>query len=73
MDRLLEISIDAIFKKIFKTQSLLFPKNARVAELADALDLGSSGKTMRVRVPPLAPDLTLKKANFLAFKKGLSS
>ncbi len=30
--------------------------NARVAELADALDLGSSGKIpMRVQVPPLAP------------------
>ena len=28
---------------------------ARVAELADALDLGSSGLTVGVRVPPLAP------------------
>ncbi len=29
---------------------------ARVAELADALDLGSSGFTVGVRIPPLAPD-----------------
>ena len=28
---------------------------ARVAELADALDLGSSGFTVGVQVPPLAP------------------
>ncbi len=28
---------------------------ARVAELADALDLGSSGFTVGVRIPPLAP------------------
>lgn len=30
-------------------------KGARVAELEDALDLGSSGKTVRVQIPPLAP------------------
>lgn len=28
---------------------------ARVAELADALDLGSSGITVGVQLPPLAP------------------
>ena len=31
------------------------PRCARVAELADALDLGSSGFTVGVRVPSLAP------------------
>ncbi len=34
------------------------PQCARVAELADALDLGSSGIPVGVRVPSLAPSKT---------------
>ena len=46
------ISILSTYMKTIPYTSLNI---ARVAELADALDLGSSGYTMRVRVPPLAP------------------
>jgi integrase len=35
--------------------SLCKVRDAKVAELADALDLGSSGFSVRVRIPPFAP------------------
>lgn len=39
------------------------PRCARVAELADALDLGSSGFTVGVRVPSLAPPNSSGRCN----------
>ena len=45
-------------KKPIRLKSLILINNlinARVAELADALDLGSSGIPVGVRVPSLAP------------------
>ena len=49
---------------------------ARVAELADALDLGSSGQPMGVQLPPLAPSRInphepyLTKGNDMTERKG---
>lgn len=45
-------------------------KHAEVAELADALDSGSSGtSTMRVQIPPSAPYMKVRrKADYRALR-----
>ena len=43
--------------KFMQVQVLLSAPNASMAELADALDLGSSGNTVQVQVLLLAPNV----------------
>jgi hypothetical protein len=49
---------------------------AKVAELVDALDLGSSAYGVGVRVPPFAPlipgRMTAKTSEFVVFQAGAS-
>ena len=45
---------DGALRRLRRTCYKHQPRVARVAELADALDLGSSGVPVGVRVPPLA-------------------
>lgn len=42
--------------------AMLFLFQARVAELVDALDLGSSANGMGVQIPPLVPSYQAKGA-----------
>ena len=48
-----------IFKGLMVSRALIIIQQARVAELVDALDLGSSsGDRVGVQVSPLAPEIT---------------